>query len=836
LASLEGLVAFVKDSVPDSQEEKKSVDSFPFAMPFTVLGPFHSGTLRAMISEVLAKPRQGPTAIQSLSYSATASEAVLLENLEIDKEKCSDEAKCWGYIKSLGLDVRRVIGTDEELARELVEELKKRRVRVDLKNEENHIALIGEWDTLYGRKLPHTFVDVAGNRKDLKLQTKIEHSRDEAWPKWAHRFSYLRGIDGELPQNMDASEGNAEGGGTDPGNFFNLRNKDLKRPEGPAQFDYLRRLAVQIKVKDRKIREECIDAIQFKWPLGEIISDWRKCSGFKAMGILAGDVYDKLLLLQALRKEFPGVIFFTTDLDARLLHPRQTQWTRNLLIVSHFGLRLNEKVQGSIPPFRDGYQTSLFLSTLLAIDQVKDCRTASSFFSHGACDPPPDNYPYTIPPRVFEVGLTGAYDLSPGPGTIHASRADFENEEPVPLIGARTFFLLICIFLSSLVIYAAISRKAVLLAKAADKDSSFWAFLLGIVSISFWFYVSIANQLDDGEPFVWLEGISVWPTEWLRLGSFFLSLFFLCRGYRALQEKFREIEAEFNLKPGQYSGFFQWKKWMDFGPDISENCVPHQIVVSESWGVYTSLQGIKCAGSRVLIQTVVYFLFFGVPVFFLIGFPTTPCRGDMCFNWDKGILLLSVVSMLLLVFFVVYTTRLCGRMVELVLRRGVQWPPQNTVREPWFISSWNDSLTNIQQSLRFCGLLTEGVGKLIYYPFIVVLVMIVARFPLFDNWDFPISLLIVIGANIGLAIFSAFHLRQSAENARGRVLNELSSMMNVCSGSTRKAQVQKAIRDVETFKKGSFCPFAEQPILKAFAIPSGGYLLMLLIEYLGKAN
>ncbi|WP_342348123.1 hypothetical protein, partial [uncultured Nitrospira sp.] len=220
--------------------------------------------------------------------------------------------------------------------------------------------------------------------------------------------------------------------------------------------------------------------------------------------------------------------------------------------------------------------------------------------------------------------------------------------------------------------------------------------------------------------------------------------------------------------------------------------------------------------------------------FFLLGFPTTPCRDETCFMWDKGILLLSVVTMWLLVFFVVYATRLCARMVDWVLQNGVEWPSRHTLREPWFHSSLNISIANIQQSLRFCGQLTEVVGTLIYYPFIIVLVMIVSRSSFFDDWDLPISLLIVIGSNIGLAIFSALHFRQTAENARGRVLNELSFMLSTSSGSTRKAQVQKVISEVQNFRKGAFSPFAEQPILKAFAIPSGGYFLMIFIEYLGR--
>jgi len=95
---------------------------------------------------------------------------------------------------------------------------------------------------------------------------------------------------------------------------------------------------------------------------------WREGKSLKAIGILGTDVYDKLLLLQALRKKFPGIIFFTTDLDARLLHPEEIKWTRNLVIASGFGLQLHPKIQKGIPPFRDTYQTTIFYSVLKAVN------------------------------------------------------------------------------------------------------------------------------------------------------------------------------------------------------------------------------------------------------------------------------------------------------------------------------------------------------------------------------------------------------------------------------------------------------------------------------------
>ena len=71
-------------------------------------------------------------------------------------------------------------------------------------------------------------------------------------------------------------------------------------------------------------------------------------------------------MLQALRPLLPNAWFFTTDLDALLLHPGAQTLTRNLLVASSFGLQLGSDIQGEIPPFRSGYQTAQFLATRVA--------------------------------------------------------------------------------------------------------------------------------------------------------------------------------------------------------------------------------------------------------------------------------------------------------------------------------------------------------------------------------------------------------------------------------------------------------------------------------------
>ena len=106
---------------------------------------------------------------------------------------------------------------------------------------------------------------------------------------------------------------NAEGSssGNSPRDNGNKQDKDSKdnaksrpdprakdRAEGQSQFDYLQ-------------------------PPGRpASSNWMRSSdatiddGIEAVGVLGSDVYDKLLVLQALRPLLPNAWFFTTDLDA----------------------------------------------------------------------------------------------------------------------------------------------------------------------------------------------------------------------------------------------------------------------------------------------------------------------------------------------------------------------------------------------------------------------------------------------------------------------------------------------------------------------------------------
>ncbi len=94
-----------------------------------------------------------------------------------------------------------------------------------------------------------------------------------------------------------------------------------------------------------------------------------------AVGVFGTQTSDKLAIFRAAREVFPTAAFFTTELDARYSDARNYNDCRNLLVTSHFGLSCQTELFGgtnrTMPTFRDGYQTSVFMGTLIALSRFE---------------------------------------------------------------------------------------------------------------------------------------------------------------------------------------------------------------------------------------------------------------------------------------------------------------------------------------------------------------------------------------------------------------------------------------------------------------------------------
>src|SRR5262249_31447776 len=150
----------------------------------------------------------------------------------------------------------------------------------------------------------------------------------------ARRFTYMRGLDG----GVVGRPGQAKGSGADDAAKVTA---PLEVAQGPQQFDYLRRLSTRVRNVDSALR-----TMNHGWALSRIgrYADHQ----IRAIGVLGVDVYDKISILRALVDDFPNAVFFTTDLDARLLDEKSLPWTRNLIVVSSFGFALSNCVQKGV--------------------------------------------------------------------------------------------------------------------------------------------------------------------------------------------------------------------------------------------------------------------------------------------------------------------------------------------------------------------------------------------------------------------------------------------------------------------------------------------------------
>jgi AcrR family transcriptional regulator len=137
--------------------------------------------------------------------------------------------------------------------------------------------------------------------------------------------------------------------------------------------------------------------------------------------------------------------------------------------------------------------------------------------------------------------------------------------------------------------------------------------------------------------------------------------------------------------------------------------------------------------------------------------------------------------------------------------------------------------------IRLLAVRTKEIQKLIYYPFIVLTIMILSRLTAFDNWDFPMALLVVWGICGGYAVVPAVLLTSAAEEARRTAIARLADKSRQARKESRTEDAEELDRTIEEVKgehEGAFAPWTQHPMLRAILYPSGGLGLITSLQYL----
>ncbi|MGY4829860.1 hypothetical protein ACVNIS_14925 [Sphaerotilaceae bacterium SBD11-9] len=901
------------------------------ALRWRVLGPSDSGGLRAMVEESSAAGFDASffqdCDVRFYSPSATVPDAILLER--VDTQVPGPEAKprprrhCLNqpapaaavfppdgpltlahYFGTRGVSLVRTINDDQRLAASLIDELQLRLLpgKPDVDGltcpksgvgSLPYIAVVTELDTLYGRSLRRQF--------QYDLQKKAGFCVD--------RFQYVRGIDGQLPErasaNTAAPDKDAPKPKPDP------RDKEsnlIERAEGQSQFDYLRRLAARLRERHDELRAA---------------SSGR--TGIRAIGVLGNDLHDKLLVLQALKPEFPDAVFFTTDLDVRFLHPREQGWTRNLVVASSFGLRLTDRLQSGAPPFRDSYQTSAFFATSLAMAEINNS--------------PPFRWNQAQvtrrlqAPRVFEIGRTAAFAFGPAHSAsmpaagddpacerdaaacaarrppaapslagmaaawVPAAMAAQDGSPATPLTCGNSSFdacvnihpppsraypeintvalTMICTTLLLLLWAPALAlsrpmRRRVRRYLAAGHGWSRHAALVGgllllqvgvpLLMADAW--PAFAHWLTErGKPISFTEGISIWPTEAIRLLTLLLCVYLLFRGWTALQRNLddishklrigktrRQLVAEQDRQDAGQPWCRRINNMFSNGTPTTDPPPPDATTdprmtpgTMSFWKRYIVQSRTSSRFMRSLACVLVMTLL-GMALYAALDeSPGVPVRGGVSNRIHDGLAFALFLAMNFLIFCVADATLLCVRLVRELRWRSTNWPERSL---SWFQSRLGPlppALVDHWIDLQFIARRTQCVTGLVYYPFIVLSLLLVSRSAVFDNWRMPLALPLMSMLSIGVVLVCIVALRLAAENSRAHALTDvkealLRAQARGAVGEPAPEQLKLLQGHIEGLRDGAFAPFAQQPLLKALVMPFATWGGTTLLDYMAMAS
>jgi hypothetical protein len=746
------------------------------------------------------------------------------------------------YLLPAGIRFVRMIGTDEGLMPELGRELAARRVKPPLGR--HSIAVVHEVDTSYGRDI----VDSVTQRLCHRHKGDLE---------CVYALGYLRGIDGKIPRRSNPKDAPSDAKSTEakPGP---VSSDSLERAEDDSQFDYLRRLAARMRSEHERL-----------------VRDGQK--GIAAVGVFGSDLYDKLLVLQALRQEFPTAPFFTTDLDARYMHPREFQWTRNLIVASSFGLQLREDIQDGLPPFRNNYQTATFLAVTVAVVNA---------VPNGQPRPVSDETitGWLKDPGVYEIGRTEALDVSKRwvgwqkvPDGACTLLAGCPSVHPEPVFFDTPYWWRLTAWALGGLFAAILIRLVSSDVRTGVTATAWWVWqhrmrsslVLGAtIMVIALFVLAVFLEGRKGEPFRFFEGISIWPTEILRALAFVVAVIGIImteirrkRTEAALQARYfatiampndhgprvsvlvREAWAAavrglahpsvlLSLPPGSIAP--TWRRVFADKPGRSYFRLREFVDAESLWAEHSYQNTPVARWTRIVVCSILFFLL-GLALMGALGLPVTPSRGAVAWWVDRIVIFSAAGALVVLIFCVGDMIRLCDKFAYcLGAPIPNRWPPGargafgvKPVDRETPLDAWID--------VRFLAEWTGRIGGMIYYPFIVLLLVIVARSSIFDNWDMPPSLVTVVLLSVAMASATVFILRRAAERLRrvsiDRLVTEIVLEEGAAADQAKITQLRTVLDEVRQLGDGAFAPITSQPIVRAALLPLSGAGGIALLEY-----
>jgi len=218
-----------------------------------------------------------------------------------------------------------------------------------------------------------------------------------------------------------------------------------------------------------------------------------------------------------------------------------------------------------------------------------------------------------------------------------------------------------------------------------------------------------------------------------------------------------------------------------------------------------------------------------------------PLRGTEAWDWDHWLLYGAGLSFLFLTFMTIDAACLCRWFIQCLSEAPTEYPLATTnyfsrLRgdvDRRYLDEWID--------LQLIADLTEHVGRLVYCPFIVFFLLLLARNEWWDRWPWPWTYITISVINLVLAAASVIILQNAARQAKNEAEATLAAKVKRLQAATAESEVknntnqaERLLEEIRSLRRGAFVPFWENPVLGAVLLPSGGMaVVQMLIWFMG---
>lgn len=308
------------------------------------------------------------------------------------------------------------------------------------------------------------------------------------------------------------------------------------------------------------------------------------------------------------------------------------------------------------------------------------------------------------------------------------------------------------------------------------------------------FCIELFDRLPDEEPIAFWEGISAWPSIALRMLAVILGLWFLSVLRDDATTNARTVTRDWNLlDAAQAASALRTSKagmreattigWTGAEARREADASPTLTFGTALWKQYLQRGRFRARIARVLALTVLFAMLVlpFVPAIWQTSQAPFAVRGDIARELHRIAFLASFAVATIVTLAVWDVSNLCQRFIALVAidprassndESARTWPQASLDCVRSSLGLRGDA-ADAYLTVRVVADRTRWVAGTIYYPFVLIVLLLVAGASGFDAWPHSWRVVVAFSFPAVIALLSAWSLQSAAKRMREQVLERL---------------------------------------------------------------